>query len=86
MKPPKSSRKRPKVKAGAELRHLLASRDVLLRAAYDLLKKAEDAFYVQDPLEVTVFYHDAICDGSCLKDDIANELGLEDGAEPLAKP
>lgn len=36
----------------------------LLKAAYDLLQKDEDV------LRLTVYYDEAECDGSCLKDDI----------------
>ena len=42
----------------------------LLKASYDLLQKAEDSPYVENPLSLTVFYDEAECDGSCLKDDI----------------
>lgn len=44
---------------------------VLLRAAYDLLKKHPIA------QECLVFYDDAECDGMCLMEDIANELDIE---------
>jgi hypothetical protein len=47
----------------------------LLRAAYDMLKKCRDSHYVISPMETTVFYDGADCDGSCLMDDIAIELG-----------
>ena len=42
----------------------------LLKAAYELLKKADDSSYVLNAMEITVEYDDAECDGSCLKDDI----------------
>lgn len=51
---------------------------VLLKAAYDLLKKANEPGYVLDVMETTVHYDDAECDGSCLMEDIATELGLEE--------
>jgi hypothetical protein len=47
----------------------------LLRAAYDLLKKCHNSYYVLSACDTTVFYDDADCDGSCLMDDIAAELG-----------
>ena len=51
---------------------------VLLRAAYDMLKKCNDSHVVISPMETTVFYDEADCDGSCLMEDIANELGIEE--------
>lgn len=51
---------------------------VLLRAAFDLLKKCDDSHYVLSATnEVTVFYDDAECDGTCLMEDIASELGID---------
>ena len=50
---------------------------ILLKACYDLLNKCDEGPYVQNALEVTVFYDEADCDGNCLMDDIAHELGLE---------
>jgi hypothetical protein len=52
-------------------------RAILLRAAYDMLKKQADSRYVISPFETTVFYDDAECDGHCLMEDIAVELGIE---------
>ena len=52
-------------------------KDVLLRAYYDMLKKAHDSHYVLDVLSTTVYYDEADCDGHCLMDDIASELGIE---------
>ena len=51
---------------------------ILLRACYDLLVKAEQSRYVIDVMRTTVWYDDADCDGFCLKDDIATELGIEE--------
>jgi hypothetical protein len=51
---------------------------ILLQAAYDLLKKCEESHYVLHAPEVTVFYDNAECDGSCLMTDIATELEIED--------
>lgn len=53
-------------------------KEVLLRAAYDLLKKQKDANYVLNLLEETVFYDEADCDGSCLMEDIEMELGIDE--------
>ena len=58
---------------------------ILLRAAYDMLKKCHDSDYVISPMETTVFYDEADCDGHCLMEDIASELGLDEETEPLEK-
>ena len=52
---------------------------ILLRACYDILKKCRDSHFVLSPMEITVFYDDADCDGACLMDDIAIELDIEEG-------
>ena len=52
-------------------------KDILLLAAYDLLRKCSNSRYVLDAMETTVFYDDAECDGACLLQDIKDELGLE---------
>ena len=51
---------------------------VLLRAAYDLLKKQDQAPYVLNLLEETAFYDGTDCDGFCLMKDIATELETEE--------
>ncbi len=51
-------------------------KDVLLRACYDLLVKADES--VIDVMETTVYYDGEDCDGVCLKEDIALELGIEE--------
>lgn len=51
---------------------------VLLRAAYDLLKQAEEDHFVRQATEITVHYDDTECDGYCLMEDIATELGIEE--------
>jgi hypothetical protein len=53
-------------------------KDVLLKAAYDLLRKADNAHFVEQATCITVHYDDAECDGYCLMEDIATELGIED--------
>jgi len=53
-------------------------KEVLLRAAYDLLQKADRSHYVGSVTEILVRYDDAECDGSCLMTDIATELGIKD--------
>lgn len=49
----------------------------LLKAAYDLLKQADGDHFVRSAMEITVRYDDAECDGNCLMEDIAIELGIE---------
>lgn len=51
---------------------------VLLKAAYDLLRKANDSHYVEQAISIKVRYDNAECDGYCLMEDIAEELGIED--------
>lgn len=53
-------------------------KDVLLKAAYDLLKAQDDSRTVLNLLEVTVPYDGTDCDGYCLMADICSELDLED--------
>lgn len=56
-------------------------KEILLKAAYDILKKCSDGDYVKNALEETAFYDGAECDGTCLIDDIAAELEIEDEHE-----
>jgi hypothetical protein len=58
-------------------------KDVLLRAAYDLLMRSDQTGFVQEAKSILVRYDDADCDGNCLMDDIATELDLEEGTKPL---
>ena len=53
-------------------------KEVLLKAAYDILKKCDEGPYVKNALEVTAEYDGTECDGYCLANDIAIELGLPD--------
>lgn len=50
----------------------------LLKAALELLKKCGEGPYVKNVLTETVFYDDVDCDGACLANDIAAELGEEE--------
>ena len=52
-------------------------KDVLLKAAYDLLKKADEAHFAEQATAIVVHYDGADCDGHCLMEDIAIELGLD---------
>lgn len=60
-------------------------KDVLLRAAYDLITKCSRSPYVLEAHYTTIYYDDADCDGSCLRDDIAMELGIDDDTDPLSR-
>lgn len=61
-------------------------KSILLRAAFDMLRKAElHRGYVQSPLEMETFYDGTMCDGYCLKDDIAIELGIDESTKPLSE-
>ena len=51
---------------------------ILLKAVYDMFQQAKDAHYVMSPLEIETHYDDADCDGYCLMEDIACELGIEE--------
>jgi len=50
---------------------------VLLKAALELLKECDRSPYVKNALTTTVFYDGTDCDGACLANDIAEELGEE---------
>lgn len=54
-------------------------REILLKAAYDILKKCDEGPYVKNALEETAFYDEAECDGFCLMEDIASELDIDTG-------
>ena len=58
-------------------------KDILLRAAYDLLKRSNQPGYVEEAQSILVRYDDADCDGHCLMNDIAIELDIEDGTKPI---
>lgn len=58
-------------------------KEILLRAAYDLLKRSTGDYYVRDATSIVIRFDDANCDGYCLMEDIAAELGLEDGTGPI---
>lgn len=61
----------------------LNRKDVLLRAAYDLLTRAKDSHYVLEATGIQTFYDEANCDGYCLREDIAYELGIDEETEPI---
>jgi hypothetical protein len=58
-------------------------KDILLRAAYDLLRRAGDSPFVLEANCILTQYDGTNCDGACLMADIASELGLvDDHVEP----
>lgn len=56
---------------------------VLLRAAYDILERNSRFHFVEEVGSTLTHYDDADCDGYCLKEDIGNLLGLDEGTDPL---
>ena len=58
-------------------------KETLLRAAYDLLKRSTQDIYVREATSILVRFDDANCDGYCLMEDIASELGLDDNEQPI---
>jgi hypothetical protein len=56
---------------------------ILLRAAYDLLKRSTQGYYVREATSILTRFDGADCDGQCLMSDIATELGLEEDTEPI---
>jgi len=59
------------------MRKQIDRKEVLLKATYDLLKKCDESYYVLNVLSETVKYDGSDCDGSCLMEDIAIELGID---------
>ena len=58
-------------------------KEILLRAAYDLLKRSTQDYYVREATSIETRFDDANCDGYCLMEDIATELGLDDDEQPI---
>jgi hypothetical protein len=58
-------------------------KEILLRAAYDLLKRSTQDHFVREATSILTRFDDADCDGYCLMEDIAAELGLDDDTEPI---
>ncbi len=58
-------------------------KEILLRAAYDLLKRSTQDYYVREATSIYTRFDDANCDGYCLMEDIAAELGLDDDEQPI---
>ena len=58
-------------------------KDILLRAAYDFVKRSLQCRFVESADSIMVRYDDANCDGHCLMEDIMFELDLDDGTKPI---
>ncbi len=58
-------------------------KDILLRAAYDLIKRSTQGSYVQETACILTRYDDANCGGYCLMDDIADVLNLDPHTDPI---
>ena len=56
---------------------------ILLRAAYDLLKRASQDHFMRSATSIATRYDDANCGGYCLMEDIAAELDLDDDTQPI---
>ena len=52
-------------------------KEYLLRQVLKLFKQQKESRYVLNIEEMTVMYDGAECDGSCLCDDIMDELGID---------
>lgn len=53
-------------------------KEYLLRQVLKLFKQQSESGYVLNIEEMTIVYDGAECDGSCLCEDIMEELGIED--------
>jgi len=58
-------------------------KDILLRAAFDLLKRNAEGPYVKSAEETLVFYDGTNCDGHCLMNDIADSLEIDEDTKPF---
>lgn len=52
--------------------------EILLKAAYNILKQCEDSFYVLNVLGVTAEWDGVECDGACLLNDINDLLEIDE--------
>ena len=68
---------------GAEGGMMEDRKEVLLRAAYDLLKRSTQDYYVREATSILTRYDDANCDGYCLMTDIASEIGIDEDTDPI---
>lgn len=61
-------------------------KEILLRAAYDLLTVSDRSHYVREAGTILTHYGDVACDGNCLREDIASELGIDSETDPIPLP
>ena len=52
-------------------------RDILLKAAYEILQECNKGPYVKNVFEQTAVWDEAECDGYCLMEEIGELLGIE---------
>lgn len=53
-------------------------KEYLLKQVLKLFKQQRESRYVLNMEEMTIVYDGAECDGSCLCDDIMEEVGIND--------
>lgn len=53
-------------------------KEYLLRQVLKMFKQQSESPYVLYMDEIVIIYDGAECDGSCLRDDIMAELGIDD--------
>lgn len=58
-------------------------KDILLRAAFDLLRRSDSTHYGTNAMEILSYYDEANCDGFCLMNDIAIELDIPLHTDPI---
>ncbi|MCP5100014.1 MAG: hypothetical protein GY943_31050 [Chloroflexi bacterium] len=73
-----TGQEKPTEGEASEVDVLVSREHILLKAAYDILKKCNQAPIVLDVLGETAFYDGTDCDGYCLAADIAYLLDLEE--------
>ena len=62
---------------------MMDRKEILLRAAYDLLKRSTNDHFVREATSIVVRFDDANCDGYCLMEDIATELEINSDEDPI---
>ena len=59
------------------------NKETLLRAARDLLYRADESPCIVDAGSIWVRYDGCDCDGMCLREDIENELNIDRDEPPI---
>jgi hypothetical protein len=49
----------------------------LLEQVLEMFKQCDESTFEMSPFDAELFYDGADCDGYCLRDDIASELGVD---------